>query len=186
MIQNMSIKSLHFQKLYQQHWSELYAFAYNVVHDKGKAEDMVQDVFVDLWNRYDEVSIQHYRGYLFQSVKNQCAKNLSSHTFKEVHLEKLTGLLSEVDEPPYEEIKKLLLEEINTTATQVLPEKCFQIFKLRFFESLSYKEISSQLHISESTVENQISKALKLLKESTRYISDLHIALLFFIQLTIT
>ena len=78
-------------------------------------------------------------------------------------------------------LKTILLEEIKITANKVLPEKCSQIFKLRFYNQLSYKEIAIQLKISENTVENQVSKALKLLRNSTNYPVEL-ILLLLFIQ----
>ncbi len=181
----MSNKNHSFQRLYQQHWAELYAFAYNVMHDKQRAEDIVQDIFVDLWNRFDDLTIHHHRGYLFQSVKNQCAKNFAKGALQEVHIESWTAFLSEIEEPAYEEIKSQLLDEIETTANSVLPAKCLLIFKMRFYESRSYKEISQQLQISESTVENQITKALKLLKNSTRYITDIHLVILLLSQLTV-
>lgn len=181
----MSNKNQSFQSLYQQHWAELYAFAYNVMHDKQQAEDIVQDIFVDLWNRYDDLTVNHYRGYLFQSVKNQCAKRFGKSSVKEVHIETWTAFLSDVEEPVYEDIKRQLLDEIETTANRILPAKCLKIFKMRFYESRSYKEISQQLQISESTVENQITKALKLLKDSTRYITDIHLVILLLIQFSV-
>ena len=80
----------------------------------------------------------------------------------------------------------MLLDEIEKTATAVLPDRCLLIFKMRFYEQRTYKDIAQNLGITESTVENQINKALKLLKESTSYIADIPEAILFLFLFSMT
>lgn len=173
-----------FDQIFQKHWAELYSFAYNVVRDKAIAEDIVQEVFIDLWNRH--VVVDHPRAYLFQATRNQCAKALCNRRFDAVQVEKLAALLPDLEEVQYEEIKTILLDEIEKTAVSILPERCLLIFKMRFYEQRTYKEIAHSLGITESTVENQISKALRLLKESTSYIADIPEATLWLLLLSVT
>lgn len=174
----MMTKEAKFDTLYEKHWSELYVFAYNVIRDKAIAEDIVQEVFVDFWTRMSNVDVELPRAYLFQAVRNQCAKSLVNKKFNNVQIENIAALVPDLDEQGYDHIKQQLLKEINHTAKSLLPSKCLTIFQMRFHEQLSYKEIASKLEISESTVENQINKALKLLRGNTKYISDIHFSLL--------
>ena len=159
-----------FKQLYKKHWSELYAYTFNIVRDKDLAEDIVQDVFTDYWDRMEKIDIENPRAFLYQSVKNQSAKRLKSRKFNNVQVEALTDLLPLIEnETDYVKLRESLLQEIDAHAHKILPEKCLSIFKLRFYKGMSYKEIAVQLNISENTVENQISRALKLLRKSLSY-----------------
>ncbi|WP_313138500.1 RNA polymerase sigma-70 factor [Myroides sp.] len=178
----MISKEKMFDALYEKHWSELYAFAFNVTRDKVIAEDIVQEVFIDYWSRMNTINVELPRAYFFQAVRNQCAKALSNRNFNQVQIENIASLVPDLDEIQFEEVKQQLLNEINQTAISLLPDKCLTIFKMRFYEQLSYKEIASRLNISESTVENQVNKALKLLRGNTRYITDMHFSVLLSIM----
>lgn len=162
-------KEAKFISIYDLHWSELYAYTINVVRNNVLAEDIVQEVFMDFWKRMDSVQVDLPRAYLFRAIKNKCASQFAKQKLDDVQIEKIVEILPELDDKNYTEIKSILLEEIEITANKILPEKCLQIFKLRFYNQLSYKEIAIQLEISENTVENQISKALKLLRNSATY-----------------
>ncbi|WP_147676597.1 sigma-70 family RNA polymerase sigma factor [Algibacter pacificus] len=169
-------KKKEYDKAYNDYWYQLYVYANNILRSHEAAEDVTQEVFLDLWNRLDSLTIDHYRAYLFKAVKFQCVKKLRKMPFTEVHLEKVEAVLS-LDDSEYnlalEENKILLVKKIDATANDLLPERCLQIFKLRFKENLSYKEIASMLNISTSTVDNQINKALKTLRESGLYNSEM-------------
>ena len=161
---------------YNAYWYQLQAHANKILRCREAAEDVTQEVFLDLWNRLDGLTIDHYRGYLFKAVKFQCAKKLRSMPFTKVHLDVLEYTLnlddSEVSRN-IEENKVLLIQKIDHLADDLLPERCLQIFKLRFKQNLSYKEIASLLNISTSTVDNQINKALKVLRDSGVYNSEM-------------
>ncbi|MDR2221847.1 MAG: RNA polymerase sigma-70 factor [Flavobacteriaceae bacterium] len=178
----MTNKEKKFDALYEKHWSELYVFAFNVTRDKAIAEDIVQEVFIDYWSRMDGIVVELPRAYFFQAVRNQCAKSLRNRNFDQVQIENIAALVPELDDEQFEEIKYQLLNEIEQTATTLLPDKCLTIFKMRFYEQLSYKEIATRLNITESTVENQINKALKLLRGNTKYITNLHFSMLLTIM----
>ncbi|WP_432670347.1 sigma-70 family RNA polymerase sigma factor [Flavobacterium sp. SM2513] len=169
-------KKQDFNNAYNAYWYQLFAHAKSILESKEAAEDVTQEVFLDLWNRLDDLEIKHYRGYLFKAVKFQCSKKLRSLPFTEVQLE-ILEVASHVEEYDFthkrEEENQLLLEKIDLLANEVLPEKCLQIFKLRFEENLSYKEIAAALGISISTVDNQLNKALKVIRTSGIYNSEI-------------
>ena len=160
-----------FDQIFQKHWAELYSFAYNVMRDKAVAEDIVQEVFIDFWKR--QVVVELPRAYLFQATRNQCAKALGNRRFDSVQVEKLAALIPDLEDVQYDEVKAILLDEIEKTALAILPERCLLIFKMRFYEQRTYKDIAQCLGITESTVENQITKALRMLKESTPYMTNI-------------
>ncbi|MGJ8760793.1 MAG: RNA polymerase sigma factor [Polaribacter sp.] len=169
-------KKQDYNKAYNEYWYQLFGYANNILRSSEDAEDVTQEVFLDLWNRLDNLSIEHYKAYLFKAVKFQCAKRLRNKPFTEVLLEKMEAVFNFDDTAESEKIeenKVLLIKKIDVLADDLLPERCLQIFKLRFKESLSYKEIASVLNISTSTVDNQISKALKILRESGVYNSEM-------------
>lgn len=173
----MSPKEQQFNAVFSDHWHELYAYAINILRDQNKAEDIVQEVYMDLWSRGMD-PVDNYRAYLYQAVKFQCAKSLKKRKFEPVHLGKLSEVLIAHETDDSSEMTKQLFSEINKTVTTGLPERCQEIFKLRFYENMSYREISAHLNIAVSTVDNQINKALKILKSNTTYPFEL----LFFIS----
>ena len=168
-------KKRDYDKAYNDNWYALYVYANNILRSREAAEDVTQEVFLDLWNRLGSLEIEHYRAYLFKAVKFQCVKKLRSTPFTEVLLEKIETILTLDDTESnleLEENKVLLVKKIDSVAHDLLPERCLEIFKLRFKENLSYKEIASILNISTSTVDNQVNKALKILRDSGLYNSE--------------
>ncbi|MDR0229943.1 MAG: RNA polymerase sigma-70 factor [Flavobacteriaceae bacterium] len=154
---------------YNLYWNELYKYSNNIIHDDTIAADIVQDVFISIWNNFDRLHIENPKAYLFQTVKNQTLYTLKNKKFDTVQLEVVYNLLSDSDLLTAEEqilFKEQLLQEIYNKAQEILPTKCLEVFTLRYYKNMSYKEIASNLFISESTVENHISKALKLLKSN--------------------
>ncbi|MBP1840516.1 RNA polymerase sigma factor [Formosa algae] len=169
-------KTLDFNTAYDAHWYELFAYANNILRSREAAEDIIQEVFLDLWNRLDDLTIDHYRAYLYKAVKFQCAKRLRQTPFTAVMLDHIGASLDVDDSEDHQTIeasKVQLVQKIDVLANDLLPERCLQIFKLRFKDNLSYKEIALQLDISTSTVDNQINKALKLLRESGVYNTEM-------------
>ena len=154
-----------FNLLFESHWHHLYAYAYNIVRDKEAAEDCVQNVFVDLCNRAEELEIEHPKAYLYQSVKYQCAKTLIRQ--KRYALTDPTTL-QVVDYDAETELAEREVEILKKLHEQVslLPTKCQQVFRYSKFDKKSNKEIAKELGISISTVENHINKALKILRKN--------------------
>lgn len=168
-----------FQELYHKHFNGLANYAYSVLKDKDAAKDVVQDVFLDLWNKRETLSIKtSIEAYLVRAVKFKSIDFIRKDKTKQQYVTKMTPAsvpLSEESDDDDEETanrKKQL-----SYAIAQLPTKCRQVFLLSRLNGYTYKEIAEEMNISPKTVENQISRALKLLRQK---LSDLMVLLLFF------
>ncbi|WP_417941237.1 sigma-70 family RNA polymerase sigma factor [Flavobacterium sp. RS13.1] len=169
-----------FNKVYLQNWKALYAFAFNILRDKESAEDIIQEIFIDFWVRMNDIEIQNYTAYLFQAVRNQCAKSLKNKKLTAFELQVLEESIQLIEEQEFTEFpKEQLVEQVRQKAHEILPPKCLEIFNLRFYENRSIKDIAEHKNISVSTVENQINKALKMLKTENNYYLKLLAILIF-------
>jgi RNA polymerase sigma-70 factor (ECF subfamily) len=155
-----SIKSL-----YQQHYSYLCACVYKLIKDSTTAEDIVQEVFMDIWRKKDKLVIKiSIKAYLRRAAINKTLNHIRSKKVVFEDEEKMVELGSK--DPSTQSMMEG--DELGIkikNAIDSLPEKCRIVFGLSRFEELSYKEIAVKLDISVKTVENQISKALKHLKK---------------------
>lgn len=136
-------------------------FAMNYLSDKDQAEELVQDVFTNVWVKAESITINtSAKSYLFTATRNACLNFLKHQKFEnayaEHHVRALSHSQSEVE---YDELVSRL-----ETAMQKIPEKCRAIFEMNRFEGKRYKEIAEELNLSLKTVENQMGKALKILR----------------------
>lgn len=151
-----------FELVYDRYWKELYFLAVRILEDEAKAEDLVQEVFVDLYEARGKNEIRTLGAYLYQAAKYKCFMQLRAGKISEKHLARMSKVIaSNSVEEAYNAHE---LEEIIDKGISALPEKCREVFYLSRFEELSNKAIATQLNISPKTVENQITKALKSLK----------------------
>ena len=160
-----------YKELFKRYWSKLYTYAYNVLHDKDVCEDIIQEVFTDLWTRRKSLQVENVSAYLYQSVKFQIFKQFRQRKLIVNHSYEYDNFISDnrIDESiEYEELHNRVENLISE-----LPEQRRIIFKLSRNEELSNKEIASQLHISIQTVKNQISSALKSIRKSIMSISTI-------------
>ncbi len=155
-----------FERIYRQYWSKLYIYAFNVLRERQPCEDIVQEVFVDLWSKKDEIQISDLHSYLYQSVKYQIFNHFRRSKYKRQLLASfdLINVQYEIDEL-YE--KKEFEAQIKDAISE-LPEQRRTIFAMSRFEGLSNKEISVKLDISMQTVKNEISKSLKFIRKSLK------------------
>jgi RNA polymerase sigma-70 factor, ECF subfamily len=154
-----------FERVFKTHFKNLHAYACTMTRNEMLSEELVQDVFFRLWERPEKLNISgSISAYLYRSVYNACLnhlKHLKVRSKYESHA--IHQLKQESDSAS----KKILHKELETklhTALQELPEQCRTIFQLSRFEALKYREIADILEISPKTVENQMGKALKLLR----------------------
>jgi len=158
-------KYIQFKLVFDEYYVALSNFAFTYTKDKLASEDIVQEVFLKIWEkRPDLIGSSSIRFYLFTAVRNNCLthlqrvkKTLSLHAVK---LEdSLVYLPSEKQEGQPVDRMTLLKKAISQ-----LPPKCKEVFLLSRVGELSYKEIGKTLGISVKTVDNQIGKALKMLR----------------------
>lgn len=154
-----------FTQFYTQFFRKLLLVSDKHVKDIYVAEEIVQDVFLKIWEspaRLEE--IKSIKSYLYRTVINASINHVNRQkTIAEHHL-KISAELSEDDLDQLDEENELVLLLHQEIAK--LPPQCQKIFKLNRFERLKYKEIALMLDISERTVENHIATALKSLRKA--------------------
>ncbi len=158
-----------FEKLYKLYYPKMFAFAKNYVPANEDAENIVQDVFLTLWERKEEIEISFtLTTYLFTLVKNRCLNFLRHKLIEEEYNSQMKKELGfklyalEVFDYSYQSEEEL--QEIIRRALDALPERCREVFIKSRIEGLKYKEISDELGISVNTVENQMVTALRKLR----------------------
>ncbi|MCW3462946.1 RNA polymerase sigma-70 factor [Chitinophaga nivalis] len=152
-----------FAIVYEHFYPVLFATAHKYVSDKVQAEEIVQDVFLHLWEK--EWTLEHataLKSYLYRAVINRAINHLQRNRLLRKHHSAIQHLQEESYLCTF--IEEQELRERIHQAVSRLPEKCQQIFKLSRFEGLKNNEIAHQLNLSVKTVENQMTIALKQLK----------------------
>ena len=164
LLHSTELDKLSFERIYRQHWSSLYSYAFNVLREKELCEDIVQEVFIDLWRRRQDVQISDLRSYLRQSVKYQIFNHFRESRYKKQLLMELDLVHTEcgIDES----FEAQELEAQIKDAISQLPKRRRIVFDMRRHEGLSNKEISEKLDISLQTVKNQISESLRSIRKS--------------------
>jgi RNA polymerase sigma-70 factor (family 1) len=155
---------LAFEEIYLRYWKQLYYSALNKINNKEIAEDIIQTVFTDLWEKRERHSIRNISAYLGTSIKYQVINYIKSAISKKAHLSQVND--SRKTEENNHELS-LLVKELNEAidkAINRLPEKTQTIFRLSRFESHSNKDISRIMHVSEKAVEYHITQSLKALR----------------------
>ena len=161
-----------FQYLYTEFYPSLCIYAKSITRDKEIAQEIVQDVYIKLWEQQGHLkNVVSIKLYLFISVRNHCINYLKHllviTRFNAQYLQKLKDaqdfylLTQETGESLMiaKELKEKVFKEI-----EFLPEQCRKILKMSRFEGLKHSEIADILGISINTVHNQISIALEKLK----------------------
>lgn len=154
-----------FEHLFKSYFKALHAYAYTIVNDEITAEEMVQTVFLKIWEKKEQLQVEtSVKAYLYRSVYNCCMNYLKHKKIKSNYREHISySMKNEFDDAS----KKVQLTELETrlrAALNELPEQCRTIFQLSRFDELKYKEIAAHLGLSPKTVENQMGKALKILR----------------------
>lgn len=158
-----------FEQLFKDNWELMYQSALYKLKDPSLAEDIVQDIFLDLWKRKDKLVLQsEIKVYLLTAVKYKVMKCLDEVAKRqESQLEIASGFYAE-EVLSFEDI----YNEIEV-AIEKIPPKARMVFKMNKLEGMNVNEIAEKLQLSPQTVHNQLSKSMKILRGELKHIAPL-------------
>ncbi|HRF41286.1 MAG TPA: RNA polymerase sigma-70 factor [Saprospiraceae bacterium] len=152
--------------IFRRHYEQVCRTVYRVVPQAETAEDIAQEVFLELWKRRNQLTISTSLGaYLRRAALNRALNYVRDQKMKWSDDAELPAMSDGAPGIP-EQLEAKELQKMVDQYIDQLPEKCRLVFVLSRFESLSHAEIAEQLDISPKTVENQITKALRFLRNA--------------------
>ena len=158
-----------FEMLFRTYYQPLCNYAFTFVQDRDEAEEIVQSTFLNIWEKRENLSIHTgVKPYLYAMVRNACLNVLKHEKIKQQHATMEMAIAERSIESVASTVIASELEAKIHDAMDHLPEQCRLIFKLSRFEDLKYAEIAEQLNISIKTVENQMGKALRIMRDQLR------------------
>lgn len=167
-----------YNQLFESSYSSLCNYAYAIVKDYDEAEDIVQGVFVNFWNNENKEEIEaKAKHYLVRAVKFKCIDYQRKEIVKRKHEKEMIHVTDIWEEE--EESENTRLKDTLMLAISELPEKTRAVFMMSKLDGLSYKEIAEDLEISPKTVENQMGRAFRHLREKLANYKELLAFLLF-------
>ncbi|MCB0795903.1 MAG: RNA polymerase sigma-70 factor [Flavobacteriales bacterium] len=150
------------ESLFKEHFAPLSIFAFQYLKDRDQAEDLVQELFIRIWEGRSELQVKtSIKAYLYASVRNRCLNALKAA--KRVVPLDAVGQEPMEEEEGDEDLLTLRAARVRA-AIEGLPEERRKVFRMSRYEGLKYQEIADRLGISAKTVENQMGKALKTLR----------------------
>ena len=160
-----------FEDIYRRYWKQLYDFAHSKTRDADVSQEIIQELFVTLWEKRHSLQVKKLQSYLFTSVRNRIIDHFKDRAF--------AGLdtVDPLSEPEY----PLFLDELEQAmqhAVGQLPEKTRKIFMLNRLEGNNVRQIASLLGMPERTVEYHITQAMRTLKTLLKEFIVLMLALL--------
>lgn len=155
-----------FETLFRSSYASLVKYARTLIKDNDTSEEIVQDLFFNLWENREKINIESsLNGYLFRSVHNRCLHLIEHLKVVERHEKEMSFRETESESPAdilqYKELQARIARTI-----EKLPERCAQIFCMNRFEGLKYSEIAEKLSVSVKTVEANMGRALKEFRKS--------------------
>jgi RNA polymerase sigma-70 factor (ECF subfamily) len=151
-----------FTEIYNRYWKSLFRTAHHILQDREAAQDIVQNIFVSLWQRRCEAAVNNLRAYLHQAARFAVFKYIRELKNDQQFYERLAEVTADIitDNPLlFKEQQELLRQLIGN-----LPEECREAFRLSREENMTYKQIAEMLGISEKTVEKRMSRSLSYIR----------------------
>jgi RNA polymerase sigma-70 factor, ECF subfamily len=174
-----------FEAVFKQYYSPLCNISFSIVKDRDAAEDVIQELFTSLWKNKEQLNIKEdIKNYLFRAARNRSLNYLrDKKSHEDIETSGVEAKMAENN--PQSQMEHFELMESIQNVVNSLPDKCREVFLLSRYEKKSYKEIAIVLNISEKTVENHISKALKILREKLKIAANGRMAVILLLLLKI-
>lgn len=159
-----------FGQIFEKYHASMFRFAETYVFRAEVAEDIVQEVFIKLWEKADIQIERSLKAYLFLMVRNSCIDYLRTLQVEDKRMKKLieAQILSDTVNLEFDEVTS----EIIKRTINKLPEQCRQVYQLSVYDDLKYNDIAQQLNISVSAVKVQMFRARRFLRENLFSLRD--------------
>lgn len=158
-----------YEQLFKEFYQPLSVFACNYLEDLEAGKEVVQELFVHLYEKRKTLVItSSLKSYLYQSVRNRCLNHIKHQQVKQAHQDHMKTQFETADSLE-DIIRESELEHLIFKVVEQLPPQCRKIFTMSRVNGLSNGEIAEQLELSKRTVETQISNALKVLREKIEF-----------------
>jgi RNA polymerase sigma-70 factor (family 1) len=153
-----------FTEIYNRYWDKLYYLGHKILKDQESAEEIVQDVFLVLWDKRNTLNIQSLPQYLAAmtryAVYKQIARDKHSKLKEDLLRFETANAVSELN------VDNKILLEIIATLSNKLPEKCRLVFQHNKLQDKSLAEVATQLNMSQKTAEGHLTKALRMIRSN--------------------
>jgi len=168
-----------FAEIYRRYWSLMYMHALKMLKDEDETRDVLQDVFTSLWLNRETIDLNsNLAGYLYTCTKNKVLDMIAKQRVRVNYLDTLGSFIEANSNRIIESITEKELAQALENEIKQLPEKMRQIFELRIYKNLTYKEIAAELALSDKTVKKQISNAIKIIRPKFHHLSGWAVFLL--------
>lgn len=161
-------EKLAFSDIYLLHWKELCAIAAKITKDKDLAKDLVQEVFLSFLKKDESKQIDNIQAYLIQALKHQCFNWFRHARIANEHLSRMDKAFFE--NTTENEVNLAFTNKVVQDIVTAMPHRCREVFELSRFKQLTNEQIASKLNINRRTVENHLTRALKILRVSLKFL----------------
>ncbi|SEI38796.1 RNA polymerase sigma-70 factor, ECF subfamily [Dyadobacter sp. SG02] len=154
-----------FERIFLEYWERMYDICFHFVGDRAVAEELVQDIFRSLWERRDSLLIDTgIENYLVKAARLKSFEHLRNTAIETRNLREISYSASAAGNHTENLVYYNALTEQVGRIVNALPEQCQKVFRMSRENGMNNKQIAHSLAISEKTVENQITKALRTLR----------------------
>ncbi len=161
-----------FEKLFKSYYLPLTRFSWRYVGSKAIAEELVQEIFFEIWEDRKNLNIvESVRSYLYKAVKHRSLNHLKHQRVKSEYDTKWMAKKKEKTTIEYEDSARIeQIKEAIEKAIEELPPRSKMTYKLHRYDGLTYQEIADVMDVSVKTVESQMTRTLKMLRERLSYL----------------
>lgn len=170
-----------FEEVFKKYFNDLHSYAFAIVKDEAVAEGIVQNVFLKIWERGENLNYRQAPApYLYRSVHNESLNHLKHKKVRQAYDHYASKQQVYEKSSASSKVQLSELQQKISEALNCLPQQCRTIFQMSRFREMKYQEIADELGISVKTVEAQMGKALKVMrKELAEYLPILIFSILY-------
>jgi len=170
-----------FSEIYRKYWKKIYMLAYDRLKDTKQSQDIVQDIFISLWERRGALEIQNLNAYLHSSVRYSIFKLVAANKVMDDFYDLSEVLSSQASYADHRIISHELLAAFNNLVEN-MPAQRKKIFRMRYEENMKTRLIAEQLNISQKTVQNQLLSSYKNIRTLLTQILSVSIFIFTYFQ----